>query len=154
MEAVFGARFAASGRRRVSCALPQSSQADMSRTKTALLCAVAAAGLGVAARSSLRVRALEAELRAATATGQAEGASFVETLRGEHAERQRLAFDRRRDLALALASARRDRLLGALAIAGVALLYGAGRVLSRVAAEVAEDRRHVGADAERGPNRS
>ena len=32
--------------------------------------------------------------------------------------------------------------------------FGAGRVLSRVAAEVAEDRRHVGAAAERGPDRS
>ncbi len=126
----------------------------MSRTKTALLCAVALAGLAVTVRSSLRVRALEAELQTAGATGQAEGASFVQTLRGEHAERQRLAFDRRRDVALALASARRDRLLGVLAIAAVALLYGAGRVLSRVAAEVAEDRRHVGAAAERGPNRS
>ncbi|HSD22373.1 MAG TPA: hypothetical protein VLC54_20150 [Anaeromyxobacter sp.] len=126
----------------------------MSRTKTALLCAVALAGLAVTVRSSLRVGALESELQAAGATGQAEGASFVQTLRGEHAERQRLAFDRRRDVALALASARRDRLLGVLAIAGVALLYGAGRVLSRVAAEVAEDRRHVGAAAERGPNRS
>ena len=154
MSAALGVRFAAPGRRRVSCALPQSSQADMPRTKTVLLCAVAAAGLGVAARSTVRARALEVELRTATATGQAEGASFVETLRGEHAERQRLALDRRRDVALALASARRDRLLGALAIAGVALFYGAGRVLTRVAAEVDEDRRHVGADVERGPNRS
>jgi hypothetical protein len=126
----------------------------MSRTKTALLCAVALAGLAVAVRSSVRVRGLEADLQAAVAAGQAEGASFVQTLRGEHAERQRLAFDRRRDLALALASARRDRLLGVLTIAGVALVYGAGRVLSRVAAEVAEDRRHVGAAAERGPNQS
>ncbi len=126
----------------------------MSRTKTALLCAVALAGLAVAVGASLRVQALDAELQAARATGQAEGASFVETLRGEHAERQRLAFDRRREVALGLASARRDRLLGALAIAGVALVFGARRVLSRLAAEVDEDRRHVAASAERGPNRS
>ena len=105
-------------------------------------------------RSSLRVRALEAELQAARATGQAEGASFVETLRGEHAERQRLAFDRRREVALGLAAARRDRLLGALAIVAVAFVLGARRVLSRLAAEVDEDRRHVAASAERGPNRS
>jgi hypothetical protein len=126
----------------------------MSRTKTALLCAVALAGLAATVRSSLRVRALEAELQSARVAGQAEGASFVETLRGEHAERQRLAFDRRRDLALALAAGRRDRLLGALAIAGAALVLGAARVLSGLAAEVEEDRRHVRANAERGPNRS
>jgi hypothetical protein len=126
----------------------------MSRTKTALLCAVALAGLAVTARSSLRVRALEEELQTARATGQAEGASFVETLRGEHAERQRLAFDRRREVALGLAAARRDRLLGALAIVAVAFVLGARRVLSRLAAEVDEDRRHVAASAERGPNRS
>ncbi|WP_242337977.1 MULTISPECIES: hypothetical protein [unclassified Anaeromyxobacter] len=126
----------------------------MSRTKTALLCAVALTGLAATVRSSLRVRGLEAELQSARVAGQAEGASFVQTLRGEHAERQRLAFDRRRDLALALAAARRDRLLGTLAIAGAALLLGAGRVLSGLAAEVEEDRRHVRANAERGPNRS
>ncbi|WP_242342932.1 hypothetical protein [Anaeromyxobacter terrae] len=126
----------------------------MSRTKTALLCAVALTGLAATVRSSLRVRSLEAELQSARIAGQAEGASFVETLRGEHAERQRLAFDRRRDVALALAGARRDRLLGALAIAAAALGLGSGRVLSRLAAEVEEDRRHVRADAERGPNRS
>jgi hypothetical protein len=126
----------------------------MSRTKTALLCAVALAGLAATVRSSLRVRALETELQAARATGQAEGASFVETLRGEHAERQRLAFDRRREVALGLAAARRDRLLGALAIVAVAFVLGARRVLSRLAAEVDEDRRHVAASAERGPNRS
>jgi hypothetical protein len=126
----------------------------MSRTKTALLCAVALAGLAATVRSSLRVRALEAELQTARATGQAEGASFVETLRGEHAERQRLAFDRRREVALGLAAARRDRLLGALAIVAVAFVLGARRVLSRLAAEVDEDRRHVAASAERGPNRS
>jgi hypothetical protein len=126
----------------------------MSRTKTAVLCAVALAGLAVAVRSTLRVRALDAEVKAALRTGQAEGASFVETLRGEHAERQRLALDRRREVALALARARRDRLLGALAIVGAALVYGAGRVLSRLALEVESDRRHVGAGTERGPDRS
>ena len=115
--------------------------------------AVALAGLASTVRSSLRVRALEAELQTARATGQAEGASFVETLRGEHAERQRLAFDRRREVALGLAAARRDRLLGALAIVAVAFVL-ARRVLSRLAAEVDEDRRHVAASAERGPNRS
>ncbi|ABS25300.1 hypothetical protein [Anaeromyxobacter sp. Fw109-5] len=126
----------------------------MSRTKTAVLCAVALAGLAVSVRSTLRVRVLDQQVKAALRTGQAEGASFVETLRGEHAERQRLALDRRREVALALARARRDRLLGALAIAGVALVYAAGRVLSRLAQEVESDHLHVGPGAERGPDRS
>jgi hypothetical protein len=117
----------------------------MSRTKLALLTAVALAGAGVAVRSTARVRALEAELADAATAGQAAGASFVETLRGEHAERQRLAFDRRRVAALALASARRDRLLGLLAAAGAGLAYAGLRVMGRIAAEVEEDRRHVGA---------
>jgi hypothetical protein len=127
----------------------------MSLPKLALLCAIALSGTGVAVRSTFRVRALEAELAATASAGQAAGASFVETLQGEHAERQRLAFDRRREVALALASARRDRLLGALAVAAAALAFAALRVMGRIAAEVAEDRRHVGAQArQRGPDRS
>jgi hypothetical protein len=127
----------------------------MSALKHALLCALALFGLAVAVRSTVRVRALEVELAATASAGQAAGASFVETLQGEHAERQRIAFDRRREVALALASARRDRLLGALAVAAAGLAFAALRVMNRIAAEVAEDRRHVSAQApERGPNRS
>ena len=116
----------------------------MSRTKTALLClTIALAGLGVAVRASVRVTRGERELASLAAAGRAEGLSFVETLQGEHAERQRIAFDQRRALALSLAAARRDRLLGALAALAAALVFAGATVLARVAAEVEEDRRHV-----------
>ncbi len=126
----------------------------MSRATLALLCAVAAGGLAVAVRASVRVRSLEGELRAVTAAGDTAGASFIETLRGEHAERQRLAFDRRRALALALAAARRDRLLGALAVGAAALATGGVRALARISAEIDEDRQHLRAQTPgQGPNR-
>jgi hypothetical protein len=115
----------------------------MSRATIVLLCAVALGGAAVVARASVRVRAIGAELRAVTTAGDAAGASFVETLRGEHAERQQLAFDRRRALALELAAARRDRLLGALAVAGAALGGAAARALGRISAEIDEDRQHL-----------
>ncbi len=112
-------------------------------------------GLGLALHGTFRVNALERELVESAREGQAAGASFVETLQGEHAERQRLAFDRRRDVALGLAAARRDRILGFLVVAGAGLAGAALSVMSRIAAEVEEDRRHVGAGArEHGPDRS
>jgi lactam utilization protein B len=79
-----------------------------------------------------------AELDAAS---RREGASFVETLQGAHAERQRELLDRRRAAAVALAVARRDRLLGVLLIAGAALAFVAVSVAQRVAAELEADRR-------------
>jgi hypothetical protein len=116
----------------------------MSRSKIALLCLpVALAGVGVAVHATRRVRALEQDLSALATTGQVEGRSFVETLRGEHAERQRLAFERRRGVALELARARRDRLLGLLAVGASGLAAAALQVMSRIAAEVEADRRHV-----------
>ncbi len=127
----------------------------MSRTKIALLCVpIAAVGLGLSVHATFRVNARARELAEAAAEGQAAGASFVKTLRGAHAERQRIAFDRRRDRALALAAARRDRLLGFLIVAAAGLLAAALSVLSRIAAEVEEDRRHVRASSElRRPDR-
>lgn len=127
----------------------------MTRTKIFLLCGpVAAAGLGLALHATFRLNALERELAQSAREGQAAGASFVETLQGEHAERQRLAFDRRRDLALGLAAARRDRILGLLGVAGAGLAGAALSVMSRIAAEVEEDRQHVGATREHRPDRS
>lgn len=112
--------------------------------KLALLClALAAGGVGLAVHATDRVRTLEAELATAAREGSEAGASFIETLRGEHAERQRLAFDRRRAIALELAGARRDRLLGLLGAAGGLLAVGALALLRRIAAEIEEDRRHV-----------
>jgi hypothetical protein len=128
----------------------------MTRTKILLLCApIAAGGLALSLHATFRVTSLEARLAALATEGRAAGASFVETLQGEHAERQQALFDRRRDLALELAAARRDRLLGFLAVAGAGLAGSALSVMSRIAAEVEEDRRHVaGADRERRPDRS
>jgi hypothetical protein len=128
----------------------------MTRTKILLLCVpLAAGGLGLSLHATFRTSDLEREIAAAASAGQAAGASFVETLQGEHAERQRLALDRRRALALELAAARRDRLLGFLAVAAAGLLGSALSVMARISAEVEEDRRHVGnADGEDRPQRS
>jgi hypothetical protein len=128
----------------------------MTRTKILLLCVpLAAGGLGLSLHATFRTSDLEREIAAAASAGQAAGASFVETLQGEHAERQRLALDRRRALALELAAARRDRLLGFLAVAAAGLLGSALSVMARISAEVEEDRRHVGnAGGEDRPQRS
>jgi hypothetical protein len=128
----------------------------MTRTKILLLCApLVAGGLGVAVHATFRVNALGRELISVTSEGRAAGASFVETLQGEHAERQQLAFDRRRNLALRLAAARRDRLLGFLGVATAGFVGAALSVMSRISAEVEEDRRHVRAGrGEGGPDRS
>src|SRR5512140_2944483 len=97
----------------------------MPLTKTALIClTVALAGLGVAVHASVRVARGERGLVALAAASNAEGDSFVDTLRGEHAERQRLALDQRRAMALSLAAARRDRLLGLLSAVAAGLFMG------------------------------
>lgn len=128
----------------------------MTRTKILLLCVpLAAGGLGLSLHATLRTSDLEREVASAASAGEAAGASFVETLQGEHAERQRLALDRRRELAMELAAARRDRLLGFLAVAAAGLTGSALSVMSRISAEVEEDRRHVGRGAnEDRPERS
>jgi hypothetical protein len=119
----------------------------MTRRKILLVCIpVALAGLGLAVHATFRVNRLQLELAALAQEGQSAGASFVETLQGGFAERQRLAFDRRRALALDLAAARRDRLLGVLAVGAAGLAGAALSVLSRISAEIEEDRRHVAAE--------
>jgi len=116
---------------------------------------LALGGLGVSLWATHRVQVLSVELEELGVAGRAEGSSFVETLRGEHAERQRVAYDRRRAIALALAGARRDRLLGVLLAGAAVLAGGALSVMSRIAAEIEEDRRHLrGQGVERGPGRS
>ncbi len=125
----------------------------MARVRIALLCVpVALLGTGVAVHASLRVAEEERRLAALGATGKAAGESFVETLRGEHAERQMLAFDQRRAVALSLAAARRDRLLGVLAAVAAVLVAAGASVLRRIAEEIAEDQRHVAGQGRRdGP---
>jgi hypothetical protein len=128
----------------------------MTRAKILMICfPVAVAGLAFTVQATFRVNRLERELAVLATEGQTAGASFVETLQGGWAERQRLAFDRRRGIALDLAAARRDRLLGVLAVGGAGLVGAALSVLSRISAEIEEDRRHVaGAAPERRPDRS
>ncbi len=117
-----------------------------------MLCApIAAAGLALSAHGTFRVNALERELAETARASRSAGASFVRTLRGAHAERQRLAFERRRKVALALAAARRDRLLGLLVVAGAGLAGAALSVMSRIAREIEEDRSNVRAAAHRPP---
>jgi len=129
----------------------------MRRTRIALICLpIALAGLGVAGRASLRVAAEERRLAELAEAGRAAGESFVATLQGraadlhesrasrlELAERQRQLFDERRAVALSLAAARRDRLLGVVAAVAAALGAAGLSMLSRLAREVEEDRRHV-----------
>ena len=119
----------------------------MSRNRISLLCVpIVLVGLGVAVHATFRVTEGERRLVELAAAGRAAGESFVATLQGEHAERQWLAYDQRREAALALAAARRDRLLGLLgACAGVFVAAGLS-VLSRISEEVEEDRRHVAED--------
>ena len=128
----------------------------MTRTKILLVCVpIAAAGLALTLHATFRVNRLERELATLGSEGRAAGASFVATLQGEHAERQQALFDRRREIALDLAAARRDRLLGFLGVAGAGLAGAALSVMSRIAAEVEEDRRHVtSGTSEHRPDRS
>jgi hypothetical protein len=117
----------------------------MRRARILAICGpIAAAGLALTVHGTFRVNAHVRELAESSAESKAAGDSFVATLQGEHAERQRLLFERRRALAVELAAARRDRLLGLLVVAGAGLAGAALSVMSRIAAEIDEDRRHVG----------
>ena len=119
----------------------------MSRTRIALLCVpIALVGLGVAVYASVQVTEGERRLAELAVEGREAGQSFVDTLQGEHVERQILTYDRRRATALTLAAARRDRLLGLLAVGAAGLLAAGLLALSRIAAELEEDRRHVAED--------
>ncbi len=128
----------------------------MTRTKITLLCLpLALAGAGVAAHATFRVRADEAELAALAAEGRSAGESFVSTLQGEHAERQQAAFERRREVAVRIAAARRDRILGVLGAAAAGVLALGLSALARISREIEADRRHLQAQgAYRRPDRS
>ena len=105
---------------------------------------IALGGAGAVVHSTIRVKSVERQLSALATESEAAGHSFVETLQGEHAERALAAHDRRRVLAIELATARRNRLLGVLAIGAAGLFGAALSVMSRIAADIEEDRRHVG----------
>jgi hypothetical protein len=128
----------------------------MTRTRIVLLCLpLALAGAGLTAHAWRRVAAEERALAALGAESAAAGQSFVATLQGEHAERQRLLFEQRRAAALGLAAARRDRLIGVLIVGAAGLLAAGLSVMRRLAEEVAEQRAAVDAATPvRGPDRS
>jgi hypothetical protein len=102
-------------------------------------------GAGGAWHAHGRVGALRAELAAVDARGKAEGDSYLRTLQGAHAERHLDLLTRRHDVAMRLAVARRDRLLGVIAVLGGALAFAFVRVAQRIGAEVEEGRRLTGA---------
>jgi hypothetical protein len=109
-------------------------------------------GLGLVGHATWRVRALERESAALAEAGREAGASFEQTLQGEHAARQFRAFDARRAVALARAAARRDRLFGVLLAAAGALGLSTAVAFGRMAREIEEERRHLEEDLrERAP---
>jgi hypothetical protein len=96
--------------------------------------------------STGRVGALREELQALDAQSRQEGDSFVRTLRGEHAERELRTLTRRHDVAVALAAARRDRLLGLVLVLFAALAYVFVRTLQRFTASLEQDRKDIDVD--------
>jgi len=89
--------------------------------------------------NTARIDELRREVEQLDARGRAEGDAFVATLSRADAERQLATLDRRKEAVVALAGARRNRLLGVLLLVASALAALAVRAGQRVAAEVAED---------------
>jgi hypothetical protein len=109
----------------------------------ALLAALplALAGGWLVHASTVHIGSLRVELAQLDAQGRQEGDSFVRTLQGVHAERQLEILSRRRDTALDLATARRNRLLGVILVIFAVLAFAFVRAAQRIAAEVEEDGR-------------
>ncbi len=112
----------------------------------ALLAALplALAGGWLVHASTVRIASLRVEVAQLDAQGRQEGDSFVRTLQGVHAERQLEILSHRRDTALELATARRNRLLGVLLVIFALLAFAFVRAAQRIAAEVEEDRMLTG----------
>jgi hypothetical protein len=104
---------------------------------------IAVAGAWAVVDATGEIDALKEDLARQEETGRSEGASFVETLQGSHAERQFKAFDRRREVAVQLTRHRRNRFLGLFAIAFACLGLATAFVLRRIAAELEEDQRYI-----------
>jgi hypothetical protein len=126
----------------------------MSSRPYLLVCGpLAALGLAAAVHGTVRVHRASQELAVLAEKSAVEGRAFAETLRGAHAERQLEALMQRRTIARELAAARRDRLLGVILLAGSILAAFGLRAFRRMADEIAEDRRHVGAVGRGGPEK-
>jgi hypothetical protein len=104
---------------------------------------IAVAGAWAVVDATREIDGLKEELAREEETGRSEGASFVETLQGSHAEKQFKAFDRRREIALQLTRQRRNRFIGLFALAFAGLGLATATVLRRIAAELEEDRRYI-----------
>jgi hypothetical protein len=88
--------------------------------------------------STMRINALHLEIASLEETGKAEGASFVETLQGQHVEKQ---------------LQQRMRFLGIFGLAAATFIAVALSVLSKISSEVSEDRRMFLENAAPDPNR-
>ncbi len=111
----------------------------------ALIVCLPIAGVGayVVVDQTREIDRLQDELSQIDETRRTAGESFLRTFEGEHVQREFAAFDRLREVAVALARARRNRLLGVLAMAVAALGLAAGTVFRRMARELEEDRRYL-----------
>jgi len=113
----------------------------LSWKSAALAAPFALAGAWAVASSTRELARLEEEFRREGEASAAEGASFVETFRSEHADAYLKALDRRREIAARMTRLRRDRFLGLFALVAAALGFAAGNVLSRISRDLEEDRR-------------
>lgn len=104
---------------------------------------VAGAGAWTVVEQTRRIERLQDELGSIEEARKTAGESFLRTFQGEHVQRELAAFDRLRELAAALARARRNRLLGALAIGVAALVLAGASLFRRLARELEEDRRYL-----------
>ena len=100
--------------------------------------------------STSRIGALRTELDRTESQERVEGESYLRTLQGAHAERQLALLTERRGIALRLAEARRDRLLGVFLALSAVLAYAFVRAAQRIARELDEARGLAGSPRPRG----
>ena len=104
---------------------------------------IAGAGAWVVVDRTSQIDRLQEELSQIDEARKTAGESFLRTFEGQHVQREFAAFDRLREVAVALARARRNRLLGVLAIAVAGLGLVGATLFRRIARELEEDRRYL-----------
>jgi len=112
----------------------------------ALFAPVALAGAWAIAASTREISSLEDEFRREGEASVAEGASFIETFRAEHADAYLKALDHRREIAARMTKLRRNRFIGLFLVVAAALGLTATHVLGRISRELEEDRRWLRGD--------